>query len=150
MHVFETEQFLPITIDKAWDFFSSPKNLAKITPPSMDFRILTQLEDNDIYEGMRISYRVKPMLGIPVKWETLISEVTAKTSFTDEQIKGPYKIWRHTHTFIPQENGVLMNDIVHYQLPLGWLGRLAEKLIVRGKIKSIFNYRTQVLNQIFT
>ncbi len=150
MHVFTAEQFLPISIDKAWDFFSSPKNLAKITPPSMDFRILTDLNENDIYEGMLIDYRVKPLLGIPVKWQTRIFDVKHKASFTDEQLKGPYKLWRHTHTFIPQENGVLMKDIVRYQLPLGWLGRLAEKLIVRDKIKSIFHYRTRVLNQIFT
>ena len=150
MHIFKTEQFLPISTDKAWDFFSSPKNLAVITPPSMDFRILTTLDEKGIYEGMLIDYRVKPLLGIPMKWQTRISEVSDKFSFTDEQLKGPYKIWRHTHTFIPKENGVLMKDIVHYQLPLGWLGRLAEKLIVRDKIKTIFNYRTRVLNQIFT
>ncbi len=149
MHQFSAEQFLPITIEKAWAFFSSPKNLSVITPPSLDFTILSDLGDEEIFEGMLIDYRVKPMLGIPVRWQTKISHVEEKTSFTDQQITGPYKIWEHTHTFTPHKEGVLMTDVIRYKLPLGWLGTLVEKLIVRQKIKSIFDYRKNILIKIF-
>ena len=150
MHVYKAEQFLPISIEKAWAFFSSPKNLSVITPPSMEFKILSDLEGEDIYEGMLIDYRVKPLLGIPVRWQTEISDVKENYSFTDQQLTGPYKVWKHTHTFIAQKDGILMTDEIHYKLPMGWLGTIVEKLIVRNKIKSIFEYRKNILNKIFT
>lgn len=150
MHVYTAEQFLPITLEEAWSFFSSPKNLSVITPPSLDFRILTDLENEEIYEGMHIDYTVKPLLGIPVRWKTEISNVREKHSFTDLQLTGPYKVWKHTHTFATKEDGVLMTDVIQYELPLGWLGKIVEKIIVRDKIKSIFEYRKNILNKIFT
>jgi ligand-binding SRPBCC domain-containing protein len=149
MHTYKAEQFLPISLEKAWAFFSSPKNLSVITPPSMEFKILSNLEGEGIYEGMLIDYRVKPMLGIPVRWQTEISDVKENYSFTDEQLTGPYKIWKHTHTFTAKEDGVLMTDVIQYELPLGWLGKIVEKIIVRDKIKSIFDYRKNILTKIF-
>ncbi len=149
MHVYKTEQFLPITLEKAWSFFSSPGNLKVITPPSMDFTICSDLEDESIYEGMLIDYRVKPILGIPVRWQTKITQVKENHSFMDKQLVGPYKVWEHTHTFTTQKDGILMMDVIRYKLPFGWLGELSEKLFVRRKIKSIFEYRKNILNKLF-
>ncbi len=149
IYQYTAEQFLPISISKAWDFFSSPKNLSKITPPEMDFKILTQLEDKEIYEGMLIDYTVKPMLGIPMYWQTKIINVTPLEVFADTQLKGPYKLWHHTHTFVEKDGGVLMKDVVQYELPLGPLGDWVHSLFVRKKIDSIFAYRKQVLKKLF-
>ncbi len=149
IYQYTAEQFLPISVSKAWDFFSSPKNLSKITPPEMDFKILTQLEDKEIYEGMLIDYTVKPMLGIPMHWQTKIINVKSLEVFADTQLKGPYKLWHHTHTFIEKDGGVLMTDVVNYELPFGILGDWVHSLIVRKKIESIFAYRKQVLEKLF-
>ncbi|MFN8317508.1 MAG: SRPBCC family protein [Chitinophagales bacterium] len=149
IYQYTAEQFLPISIRKAWDFFSSPKNLSVITPPEMDFKILTQLDDKEIYNGMLIDYTVKPLFGIPMHWQTMIIDVKPLEVFADTQLKGPYKLWHHTHTFIEKDGGVLMTDIVNYELPFGILGDWVHSLIVRKKIESIFAYRKQVLEKLF-
>ena len=150
MYQLSDEQFLPISLQQAWDFFSSPKNLAKITPPEMGFIIRTKLDDSrGIYSGMLIDYTVKPLLGIPMHWRTEISQVADKHQFTDRQLIGPYKVWEHTHTFVEKDGGVLMTDHINYQLPLGFLGTIAHALLVRRKIESIFTYRKAVLLKMF-
>jgi ligand-binding SRPBCC domain-containing protein len=148
-YYYNTDQFLPIDINKAWRFFSEAKNLALITPPEMDFKILTSLTDKAIYEGMLINYRVKPLFHIPLYWQTEICKVQYPLFFTDRQLKGPYKLWEHTHTFVEKDNGVLMKDTVKYQLPFGIIGKLVHSLIVQKKIENIFIYRKNVLNKIF-
>lgn len=149
-YYYRTEQFLPIDINKAWDFFSSAKNLALITPPELDFKILTSLDEKAVYEGMLIEYRVKPLFHISMYWQTEICKVAYPSYFTDRQLKGPYKLWEHTHTFISKVEGVLMKDEVKYELPFGFIGKLMHSLIVRKKIEDIFIYRKNVLNEIFT
>lgn len=136
-------------MDTAWDFFSSAKNLALITPPELDFKILTELNGEEIYEGMLINYTVKPLLGIPLRWETEICKVQKPFFFTDRQLKGPYKLWEHTHSYIPMNGGVMMKDEVKYQLPLGFLGDIAHAVIVRKKVENIFTFRRDVLKSIF-
>lgn len=150
MFQYKSEQFLPIGIDEAWKFFSSPKNLVTITPAELDFKIITSLKDEEIYEGMKIDYIVKPLLKIPMRWQTEIINVTKGKHFTDRQVKGPYKLWEHTHIFKPVQDGVLMQDIVNYQLPFGFIGNIAHSLIVKKKIENIFTYRKNILNKIFT
>ena len=113
IYYFKTEHLLPVSIDEAWDFFSSAKNLARITPPEMDFKILSTLDEKEIYEGMIIDYIVRPVFGIPLKWQTEIINVNKPHSFADRQLKGPYKIWEHTHTFLEVDGGVLMHDVVN-------------------------------------
>ncbi len=149
MHQYKTEQFLPIGRKKAWEFFSSPNNLRTITPPELDLLILTKLNGGGIYEGMEIEYTVRPVLGIRVKWKTEICKVKDQEYFMDKQVRGPYKVWEHTHSFIETSAGVMMIDIVNYELPLGVLGKLAEKLYVNKKIESIFDYRKEVLEKLF-
>ena len=144
-----TEHLLPVSIEIAWHFFSSANNLAMITPPEMDFKILTKLEDKEIYEGLLIDYIVKPVFGIPLNWQTEIFKVDKPHSFEDRQLKGPYKIWEHTHTFIQKENGTLMIDEVKYKIPLGILGQLAHAMFVKEKVAEIFKYREKALENIF-
>lgn len=149
MHQFKAEQFLPIGKNKAWAFFSSPKNLAVITPPEMEFKILTELNGENIYEGMKINYTVKPLFGIRVNWQTEICRVENQNYFTDRQTTGPYKIWEHTHNFIERNNGVLMTDVVNYELPFGFIGNFANSILVKRKIESIFDYRKKILEKLF-
>ena len=148
-YFYKTEQFLPISINKAWDFFSDAENLAVITPPSLGFKILTKIKDTEIYEGMLIEYKVRPLFNISLNWKTEIEKVHKPYSFTDKQLKGPYHLWEHTHQFFEKENGILMKDRVKYQMPYGVIGELAHSILVRYKIEDIFAYRKQVLKQIF-
>ena len=150
MFQYKKEQWLPISIEKAWQFFSSPNNLATITPPELDFKILTPFTNEDVYEGMKIDYTLKPIFGIPVHWQTEICKVEKNKFFTDIQTKGPYKIWEHTHHFSEQNGGVLMKDVINYQLPHSFLGQFAHWLFVKNKIISIFQYRETILNKIFS
>lgn len=145
---YSTEQLLPVAIQEAWNFFSSPKNLALITPAELDFRILTRLDDGEIYPGMVINYMVRPLFGISVRWQTEICEVNKPFSFTDRQVSGPYKTWIHRHEFIEKDNGVLMKDEVRYELPLGLVGNIG-KWLVQNRVEKIFAYRRQILQRIF-
>ena len=140
---------LPISIDEAWAFFSTAGNLEKITPPDLSFHILTQLKDAPIYSGMIINYIVRPLFGIPLRWTTEITNVNAPFTFTDRQVKGPYALWEHTHTFESVPGGVKMTDVVRYALPLYFLGELAHRMVVKKKLNDIFEYREKTLNNLF-
>ncbi len=143
------EQFLQGDLETIWSFFCSPHNLEKITPADMAFVVKSDLPDGAIYPGLQIDYTVSPLLGIPLKWRTRITEVIPLERFVDFQERGPYKLWEHTHTFSAVEDGVLMTDHVRYALPFGPIGTLAHQLIVRKKLKDIFDYRFQVLEEKF-
>lgn len=150
VYYLHAEQLLPGDLQTAWAFFSSPNNLALITPPEMDFMPLTPMADGaEIYAGMLIDYTVKPLLGIPLRWQTEISSVEKPHRFTDQQLKGPYRIWEHTHTFTQTDTGVLMKDEVRYQLPFGPLGSLAHALLVRKKLQALFRFRKAAIERIF-
>jgi len=136
----ETKQVLPISMEEAWDFFSSPDNLKEITPDHMGFDI-TSPAQKKMYPGMLITYRVSPLLGIKMRWCTEITQVKENQYFIDEQRFGPYKMWHHQHHFKAVEGGVEMKDIVHYGIPLGFLGRIANSLFVKSQLRDIFEYR---------
>ncbi len=140
---------LPISIDEAWDFFSSPMNLKKITPPYLGFEVTSDNPDT-MYPGMIITYIVKPILGIPLKWMTEITQVRDKEFFIDEQRVGPYKLWHHQHIFTATKSGVIMEDIIHYILPFGILGRIAHPLFVKKQLNDIFNHRSTVTDQLWS
>jgi ligand-binding SRPBCC domain-containing protein len=144
----QRSQQLHCDIKTAWSFFSSPQNLSRITPPEMRFRVLPGAHGEDLFEGMMIDYSVSPLLGIPVKWTTRITQVDDQKSFTDYQHKGPYTLWNHFHEFIPNESGVLMKDTVDYELPFGMIGEIVHALVVRKKLNRIFDYRHQVLEEL--
>jgi ligand-binding SRPBCC domain-containing protein len=137
----KTVQKIPISIDEAWDFFSSPANLAKITPDNLGFKMVSSYHGNKMYAGQIIEYIVKPLAGIPMYWMTEITQVVDKEYFIDEQRYGPYSLWHHQHHFKVIEGGVEMTDIVHYKIPLGFLGRIANSILVRNQLKKIFTYR---------
>lgn len=149
IYTLKKEQHLPISIEEAWHFFSLPINLSKITPPDVRFETLTDLRDNRIYNGLRIHYRLRPLLGIPVKWETEIREVNAPYKFMDKQMKGPYAFWEHTHLFEKTTHGVKMTDIVRYALPMGILGQIMHALVVKRKLEEIFVFRNKTLTDLF-
>ena len=148
IHRLEQEQRLPVPIEQAWEFFSSPANLDAITPPDLGFEITCPLPPR-MFEGQIITYRVKvaPLLWVP--WVTEIKCVEDGRAFIDEQRYGPYKFWHHRHSFEPVEGGVLMRDVVHYALPFGPFGTLAHALFVRRKLEWIFSYRKDWLTKRF-
>jgi ligand-binding SRPBCC domain-containing protein len=149
IYTLKKEQFLKLTKEQAWDFFGSPYNLTKITPPSMHFKILSDVKNKDMYNGMHIDYIIKPFLNIPMRWKTEISNVIPFKKFTDTQLKGPYKLWKHTHIFEEKNGGILMTDELEYALPFGILGTLTHALFIKKKVNEIFNYREQVLQTLF-
>lgn len=151
MKVFElhAEQWLPITVEEAWRFFSSPKNLPVITPPDLGFKILSNDPAAEIYKGMLINYKVSPLFGIAVKWVTEITEVNAPHTFVDQQLKGPYSLWEHHHQFIEKDGGVLVVDRVRYALPFGFIGKWARKLLVQKRLNHIFEFRRNTLSKLF-
>lgn len=148
MHRLEQEQCIPISIGEAWDFFSSPHNLSKITPPEMGFIIHSGAEEK-IYAGQVIRYTVKPLAGIPTTWVTEITQVNEPHYFIDTQLVGPYSQWHHQHFFEAIAGGVRLRDIVHYQVPLGPVGDLLNSLLIRKRVEGIFEYRHQALLEMF-
>ncbi len=146
----KTRQCLPIGLDEAWDFFSSPANLKQITPSHMGFDITSGYTVGDkMYEGMIITYKVKPVLGIPLNWMTEITYIENKVYFVDEQRFGPYDLWHHQHWFKAIDGGVEMQDIVNYKIPFGFLGAIANGLFVAKQLKGVFDYRFNKLEQMF-
>jgi ligand-binding SRPBCC domain-containing protein len=141
-------QVIPASINTIWDFISSPQNLSKITPDGMGFIIVSENVEK-MYSGQMIQYVVKPLLGIPMQWLTEITHVQEGKYFVDEQRVGPYKLWHHEHFIMPHAKGVEMVDIIHYQLPLGLLGDAMNKLVVEKKLKHIFDYRYNRIEEIF-
>jgi len=148
-YTLKTVQRLPITLDEAWDFFSSPANLKEITPAYMNFQVLTNSDSDKMFAGQIITYHVSPILGIPLFWMTEITHVRDKEYFIDEQRFGPYALWHHKHFFKEIPSGIEMTDFLDYKLPLGFLGNIAHSLFVRRQIESIFDYRFKILEARF-
>ncbi|MFY0631435.1 MAG: SRPBCC family protein [Flavobacteriaceae bacterium] len=142
------KQNLPITIDEAWDFLSSPSNLKTITPDYMSFDILSG-DEKSMYPGQIIQYIVTPIMGIKTKWVTEITHVMDKKYFVDEQRFGPYSLWHHKHFINEIDGGVEMEDIIDYKVPFGVLGRMVHPFIVKPKLEEIFSYRQKKLIELF-
>ncbi|CAN5505726.1 SRPBCC family protein [soil metagenome] len=141
-------QFLSISISEAWDFFATPKNLNKVTPAEMHFEITSDLPEK-MYEGLMITYKIKPMLNISIDWWTEITFIKENEYFVDEQRKGPYRIWHHEHHFKEAEGGVLMTDILFYDIGRSIFGWIAGHIFVHKKVKQIFEYRKKALDKYF-
>ena len=148
-HSIKTVQKIPISLERAWDFFSNPANLQAITPGNMGFKVISKHHGDSMYAGQVIEYTVKPILGIPLYWMTEITEVQDKKYFIDEQRFGPYALWHHQHHFKTIDGGVEMTDIVHYKNPMWFLGNIANALFVKKKLKRIFAYRFQKTEELF-
>lgn len=148
MHVLKTEQFLPISLSEAWDFFATPLNLNRITPKELHFEIVGELPER-MYEGQIIRYRLRLPMGLRVSWFTRIAKVSEPHFFIDEQLQGPYQIWHHQHSFKEVDGGVLMTDVVHYKVSFWPIGPMVNALYVRKQVEQIFAARKAALEQIF-
>ncbi len=149
VYTINTKQNLPISLQQAWDFLSSAKNLKEITPDHMGFHILTENLPEKVYPGMMIKYTVRPVMNIPMLWVTEITQVKDLQFFIDEQRVGPYRIWHHEHHLKEINGGVEMRDIVTYQPPMGFLGSIANALFIKAQLKNIFDYREKKLIELF-
>lgn len=140
---------MPISLETAWDFFSNPANLATITPDNMGFKTISKHHGGIMYSGQIIEYKLSPLLGIPLYWMTEITHLEDRNYFVDEQRFGPYSMWHHQHHFKIIEGGVMMTDIVHYKLPLWFLGDIANALFVKKQLNGIFDYRFKKVEELF-
>ncbi len=149
MHTYRLRcrMLVPLPIARVFEVFENPYNLAKITPPWLAFRVISR-DQVVMRTGAEIEYRIR-WLGLPLHWKTRITAYEPPFSFTDEQERGPYPLWRHHHTFQPTPEGVVVGDHVEYALPFGPLGRLAHKLVVGNQLRRIFTYRQQKLAEMF-
>jgi ligand-binding SRPBCC domain-containing protein len=148
VHVLARSQVIPTDLAAAWDFFSSPRNLDRITPPDVQFRMTSEWPDR-LAEGQVMTYRVTPLLRLPWTWVTVITTVREPTYFEDLMRTGPYRLWRHEHTFTEVPGGVRIDDQVHYALPADPLSRPLHALLVRPKIEAIFDFRRDTIREIF-
>lgn len=149
LHSFQTSQLIKSDLNTVWDFMSSPKNLATITPDYMGFQILNDLHGDLMYPGQIIEYNVSPILGVKLHWVTEITHVKDKAYFVDEQRFGPYTFWHHKHFLKETSQGIEMNDLVHYKLPFGILGKIANELFVKKQLNEVFEYRYKKVNELF-
>lgn len=146
LHRLETRQTLPCTLAQAWAFFADAANLARITPASLGMVVTSELPER-MYAGMLITYRIRPLFGVPLTWVTEITHVDEPHRFVDEQRFGPYRFWHHEHHFRAVPGGVEMLDRVHYALPPG--GGPLRRLLVAPRLEEIFAHRRGVLAEIF-
>ena len=149
LYTLNKEQVISKNISEVFDFFSKPENLSTITPPKMNFHILTPSPIN-MKKSALIDYTINIMF-IPIRWRTLITKYAPPYSFIDQQIKGPYSRWHHTHTFTKiNENETLIKDTVLYSVPLGFIGRIVHWIYIERDLKKIFSYRKKKINEIFS
>ena len=146
LHLIEASQKLPVSIGAAWDFFADAGNLARITPPSLGLQV-TSAPGERMYAGMIITYRLRPLLGVSMRWVTEITHVDEPHRFVDEQRFGPYRFWHHQHLFREIDGGVEARDVVHYALPPG--GGAVRRMLVAPRLREIFAYRRGVLERTF-
>ena len=148
LYSIQSKQNLPIPIETAWDFIADPKNLGVITPESMRFQTISG-DDRKIFSGQIIHYSIQPIFRIKMQWVTEIKHAEDKKFFVDEQRFGPYAFWHHKHFLREIPGGVEMEDVVHYMVPMGFLGRLVHPLLVRPKLDQIFEFRKRKLVEFF-
>lgn len=147
IHRLTASQLVPAGLDRTWAFFSDPANLGRITPPELDFTMLSA--ESGTRAGQHIEYTIRPIAGIPMRWESRIEDVAVPHTFTDVQVRGPYRRWRHRHTFTPVDGGTRIDDEIEYELPFGPLGTLAHAVTVRAQLQSIFAFRERAISAIF-
>jgi ligand-binding SRPBCC domain-containing protein len=142
------QQTIPASIEKVWEFFLDPRNLKLITPEYMGFDIVSEMP-NQMYAGMLIRYKVRPLFNLSLDWITEITHLDPLKIFVDEQRFGPYKFWHHQHIFKEEKDKVLMTDLVHYAIGYSLAGSLAHRVLINKKLEEIFNYRFNTVEKIF-
>jgi len=149
VYTIKAVQKIPVDINTAWQFFSSPNNLEAITPADISFNVISKYSGSTMYPGQIIEYTLKPLPGMRFYWMTEITHVNEKNFFVDEQRFGPYSLWHHQHHFTQIEGGVEMTDIVHYKIPYWFIGDIANALLVRKQLQKIFSFRYKVITNRF-
>lgn len=144
-----SRQNIPRPIEEVWQFFSDANNLKQMTPPHLNLTVTNEVYGGAVYAGQVMTYKVKPLLGIPLAWMTEITHVEPLKYFVDEQRKGPYKLWHHQHHFKAIDGGVEMMDLVHYRLPFGIIGNITNSVLVKRELRKIFTYRYQKIIELF-
>ena len=145
----EFEQFIDLPLEDVFGFFSKPENLSLITPSRLKFDIITPTP-LEMKDGQLIDYSLSILYTIKLHWRTLITHYEKPYKFVDQQIKGPYSLWHHTHTFEEKDGGTIIKDNLTYAIPMGIIGRLIHFIYIKHDIKGIFNYRHKILDKIFT
>jgi ligand-binding SRPBCC domain-containing protein len=143
----EQQQFIPCPLPEVFGFFSDAFNLEALTPPFLNFKILTPAPI-EMRPDTRIDYRLS-LFGLAFKWRSRIQSHTSQVAFVDLQERGPYALWHHTHTFEEVEGGTLMRDVVRYRLPFGFLGRIAHAVFVGRCLRRIFDFRRDAVEAEF-
>ena len=146
-HRLVASQTVDRPIEEVFAFFSNPENLGRITPPGLGFELVSS--DTDMRSGLEIDYRIRPLLGIPLRWRTRIEAFDPPTEFSDTQLSGPYRRWEHHHTFTAIDGGTRIDDELTYELPLGPLGGVAHRLAVRSQLLEIFRHRARTIAAVF-
>lgn len=150
VHTLLSRQVVTAHRDVVWDFFSNPRNLPQVTPPGLDFQILTADLPAAVYAGLMIAYRVRPLFRVPVTWLTEITQVQTGEYFIDEQRVGPYAVWHHEHHFHELPGGrIEMLDRITYVLPFGPAGNLVHPWLVQPQLNQIFAFRRAAVARLF-
>lgn len=145
--VVASDQWVPHDIERVFNFFSDAHNLEQLTPPFLNFKVLSMTTPK-IGEGTEIHYKLK-VHGVPIRWTSRIMDWNKPASFSDIQISGPYRYWCHRHLFESEAGGTWIRDRVHYQPPLGFLGRMLTEKFVAHDVERIFAYRQQIIDDLF-
>jgi ligand-binding SRPBCC domain-containing protein len=149
VHYLKSIQKIPVPVEEAWAYFSKAENLLQITPAFLNMKVTSPPQPGETYAGQVLTYNVRPLFGITMSWMTEITHVERLKRFVDEQRKGPFTLWHHQHHFTPIEGGTEMTDIVHFRLPLGFLGNMAYPVLVKGQLQKIFIYRYGKVKDLF-
>lgn len=147
IYIFHKTLFLEVTKEVAWDFLSNPENLVKLTPGHMKMEILSGHE-KPLYAGQMIRMRVSPIPSYRSTWVSEITQLAEGSYFVDEQRSGPYSMWHHQHHVNQVDGGVEIEDIIHYRVPFGWLGRLLHPVFIKPQLNKVFDYRTKKLKEL--
>ena len=147
VYTLERQQVLPADTEEVFAFFSAPENLGRLTPRWLGFQFLTPLP-LEVRRGALIEYALH-WLGLPLRWTTLITAFEEPHRFVDEQLRGPYSFWHHTHAFRSVPGGTEMTDAVRYAMPFGPLGRIAHMLVIKRQLARIFDHRGAMVDAIF-
>lgn len=146
-YVLQREQWVAAPLNEVFAFFSDASNLETLTPPWLQFRIVTP-QPIMMQPGAQIDYRID-WRWFPIRWQTEIVEWSPPWRFVDVQLRGPYKSWHHTHSFMSVDGGTRVEDVVRYSLPLGIVGRIAHGVAVKSDVARVFDYRAERIAELF-
>lgn len=149
MYILQRHQQLETDLNTLWDFLKNPYNLNTITPPDLNFEIISDVPET-MFNGLIIEYRITiPLIGCQ-QWVTEIKHIRERRSFVDEQRLGPYTFWYHYHEISQTSTGVLNSDTVYYQPPLGLIGKFLNRTFISKTLNRIFDFRRQKLHELFS